>query len=326
LDTYPWIESKVEMLMRSIEDVGFWEGVIVRAVGKRFELAFGHHRLEAARRLGLKRVPVIIRDLSDEEMLKLMGRENGEDYSTDFLVMLNTWQGAVEFCSSAKEHTPDAVEIARLLGWDRERAGKRPAQSIMNATAEACSAAYSLLQGGYLDMDDLEGLSVKAAKEIVQRANAHMKRIEKAGRARNRPPREVEAVKGKVAQGAKVTARKARRGEVAQKDLRGEVDANTYRAAAASKAPKTLLFETFGKTLADSIEKMLSSDATSTKLAEVVKALPHITMAEDAEVLRRLDFELEQLGQRTANWQKRLTPKKAEVISLVEQAKERRTG
>ena len=35
---------------------------------------------------------MIVRDLTDQQMLELMGRENGEDYSTDFLVMLNTWE------------------------------------------------------------------------------------------------------------------------------------------------------------------------------------------------------------------------------------------
>ena len=79
LSTYPWIERKVEMLKRSIEGVGFWEGVIVRLKGKRVECAFGHHRIEAARRLGIDKIPVIVRDLSDEEMLRFMGRENGED-------------------------------------------------------------------------------------------------------------------------------------------------------------------------------------------------------------------------------------------------------
>jgi hypothetical protein len=30
-------------------------------------------------------------------MLQFMGRENGEDYNAEFLVMLNTWEAAARF-------------------------------------------------------------------------------------------------------------------------------------------------------------------------------------------------------------------------------------
>lgn len=47
-------------------------------------------------------------------MLKYMSRENGEGYSTQFLVMLNTWEGAVEFFRSPGKKFQD-VDIARIL-------------------------------------------------------------------------------------------------------------------------------------------------------------------------------------------------------------------
>ena len=96
LKTYPFNERKIETLCRSIKDVGLWEGVIARRKGNRFELAFGHHRREAARRSKLKTIPVIVRDLSDEQMLQFMGRENAEDYNADFLVMLETWEATAK--------------------------------------------------------------------------------------------------------------------------------------------------------------------------------------------------------------------------------------
>jgi hypothetical protein len=49
-------------------------------------------------------------------MLQYMGRENGEDYATDYLVMLNTWDGAVEFFGRAQKKSKP-LDIARLLGW-----------------------------------------------------------------------------------------------------------------------------------------------------------------------------------------------------------------
>jgi hypothetical protein len=54
-----------------------------------------------------------------------MGRENGEDYASDFLIMLNTWDGAVRFIDNSKAKTrfeskdSKPLDIARLLGWRR---------------------------------------------------------------------------------------------------------------------------------------------------------------------------------------------------------------
>jgi hypothetical protein len=49
-------------------------------------------------------------------MLQFMGRENGEDYGTEFLVMLNTWEAAVKFLvpHGTKKTT---IEISHFLGW-----------------------------------------------------------------------------------------------------------------------------------------------------------------------------------------------------------------
>jgi len=61
--------------------------------------------------------PIIERKLTDEQMLQFMGRENGEDYKSDFNIMLNTWDGAIKFSGTGKSD----VEIARLLRCDLSR-------------------------------------------------------------------------------------------------------------------------------------------------------------------------------------------------------------
>ena len=94
LKTHPFDKRKLDALERSIEHVGLWEGLIGRRAGHGYQLAFGHHRLEAARSRKLTTVPLIIRDLTDEEMVGFMGRENMEDFNSDFLVMLTSWEAA----------------------------------------------------------------------------------------------------------------------------------------------------------------------------------------------------------------------------------------
>ena len=166
LGDYPYVEDKINALKRSIEDVGLWEGVISRKKDNRYEIAFGHHRIEAARQLGEKGVPMIVRELDDEQMLKFMGRENMEDYNADFLTMLETWEAAVKFGDGRLESS-EPLEIATLLGW-LDKAGVR-----MSPTAAACAAASGLIQGSYIKREALSGLTVKEAREICTRAQAN---------------------------------------------------------------------------------------------------------------------------------------------------------
>jgi len=67
----------VAVLEESIDTTEeFWEGVYGREMGGFVEIAFGHHRVDAARKAGLKEVPITLRKLSDGEMVMRMAREN----------------------------------------------------------------------------------------------------------------------------------------------------------------------------------------------------------------------------------------------------------
>jgi len=315
LADYPYNPHKLEALERSIADVGLWEGIIARVKSKRYEVAFGHHRLEAARRSGLDKIPLITRDLDDTQMLQFMGRENLEDYNADFLTMLETWEAGIVFCPTlnvgGKSGQP--IEIARLLGWTQSRNGELVGQ--LNHTARACHAAYALIKGGYISRDDLRGMPVSAALEIVERAQIRNEQLDELGKQGQRPAREIEAAKKQVGKGAKETARQHKDGQLAQKDLRGQVDINAYRHAKKSKKVGPLL-SVFAKSVADSLAKILKNDATSKKLAQIQEVLSDITLEEDKQVLNRIDFELGELADRSSTWRKRITLPANKIVSL----------
>jgi len=63
-------------LTRSIEEKGVLEPVLVRPVGYRYELVVGSRRLEAAKAAGLKRIPAVVRRMSDDEAIILSLIEN----------------------------------------------------------------------------------------------------------------------------------------------------------------------------------------------------------------------------------------------------------
>ena len=305
LATYPFLEHKVASLQRSIKTVGLWEGVIARQVGGRYQTAFGHHRIEAAKRVGLTEATIILRELDDKAMLQFMGRENMSDYNSDFLTMLETWDAAVSFVPSLDGTSYQPIDIANLLGWTQNRTGTEgrnlKASSQMDRTAEACNATHKLLKDGHLKREDLAGNTVSQVREICVRASANVDRIISTAKKTKRPAAEVAAAKKQIAKAVAKTAKEASRGEVRQTDLRSKVDINTYRFAKEVKK-QSPLFAQFGKQLSNTLGHMIHDDATATKLHEVKAALGSVTMDDDKAIVRSIQFALTELSSRATTW------------------------
>lgn len=99
LAVYPLNQQKVQELVASINatEAGFWDNVLVRRVGDKYELAYGHHRLEAAKQAGLREADFIVKKLSDAEMLKIMTLENAGDLQrTKISMLLESVEAAVK--------------------------------------------------------------------------------------------------------------------------------------------------------------------------------------------------------------------------------------
>lgn len=73
---YPLDDEQIQRLSQSIDELGFFAGVCARPNGKGYELAVGHHRIEAARLSGLKEVEANIEEYDDEAMVRIMSLEN----------------------------------------------------------------------------------------------------------------------------------------------------------------------------------------------------------------------------------------------------------
>jgi hypothetical protein len=314
LGDYPYSETKLETLKRSINDVGLWEGVIGRHNGNRIEIAFGHHRIEAAKRAKLAEVNVIVKDLTEEQMLQYMGRENLEEYNAEFLVLLETWEAAyVWFKTSSEIIEPKAIEIARLLGWTRIREVGKDDWDAMNVTAAACNAALHLIEAGHIRRNDLAGLPVFSAREIVERTHSRIERLEKTGREQRHSATAIKEAQHHVATAAKSVAKQAREGKVAVKDLRARVDLEAFKHNAKAAKPSPL-FAAFAKALGDQIQKLLASDSIAEKLVEMQNALHMVVDPLDVTAVKRIDFELENLGERVTEHRKRLDLSKAKNV------------
>lgn len=69
-------ENALEELADSIKQNGILQPLLVRKVGQTYQIVAGERRYQAAKRAGLKEVPVVIKDISDEDVFKLALIEN----------------------------------------------------------------------------------------------------------------------------------------------------------------------------------------------------------------------------------------------------------
>ncbi|MBW8382079.1 MAG: ParB/RepB/Spo0J family partition protein, partial [Youngiibacter sp.] len=69
-------EEKIYMLSESIKEHGMIQPIIVKKEGEDYRIIAGERRWRAARKAGLKEIPVIMMDLSEKDVLEISLIEN----------------------------------------------------------------------------------------------------------------------------------------------------------------------------------------------------------------------------------------------------------
>jgi len=310
IEHYPIIERKVEALMRSMknDDVGMWPSIIARPRGTQgYEMAFGHHRWHAASRLGIDAIPVIVMSLNNDQMLRYMGGENGEDFNTDFLVLLNTWEAGRRFIGG----NPPPIDIARKLGWVANFGKDR--NERMTATAKGCSNVLELIEKGYMSRDDLGDLSLRAANDIAQRALSMMETLDQTRKLNPTKQHElvVEHEKKVVADAARDTMKDLRQGKIGLMDAGRSIVNKSYHATKLKDALKPL-FDKFCYQLAGDIRQVLDkNDVLKRNIEEVIANIQHVTLTKDVIAVSNVSAQLAELRDRVEEFRKRINKAKS---------------
>ncbi|MEK7849925.1 MAG: ParB/RepB/Spo0J family partition protein [Candidatus Omnitrophota bacterium] len=100
-------------LVASIKEKGVLAPILVRRANDKFEIIAGERRFRAAQQLKLNRVPVVIRDVSDQEALVLSIVENIQRQE------LNPMEEAHAFQRLSKEFSLTQETIAKSVSKDR---------------------------------------------------------------------------------------------------------------------------------------------------------------------------------------------------------------
>jgi hypothetical protein len=219
IDRYPIREDKITALIESINSTGFWDNMVGRVVGDRVQIAYGHHRREALRRTygPDHQIGIVVRDFTDDAMLKIMARENMEEWGSSASIEHETVSavieaygaGLIELPVPARDtsrnqlrHAPSFVmgnapgagrarpyaasTVAAFLGWSETKVGD-------------ALGALALIEQGHLVHGDFASLGVKAARALVIETNTLLRQQQLAREAEAKRIAEIEAARAAAA-------------------------------------------------------------------------------------------------------------------------------
>ena len=119
MDRLPISTIKVEQLVGSIEQTGFWDNILARPKpGEKdvYELAYGHHRLEALKQAGYTEIDIPVKDLDDSTMIQIMLNENMQEWNITISVINESVRVAKDYIDSELRKYESWEELKRTGG------------------------------------------------------------------------------------------------------------------------------------------------------------------------------------------------------------------
>lgn len=182
-------EEKLEELAASMEQHGVLQPVILRKVGRGYELVAGERRWRAAAKAGIKKIPAVVKELSDGDVLEIALIENLQRED------LNPIEEASAYKQLMDEFGLTQEELAKRVGKSRSQIANtlrllNLEEEILKfifegkLTAGHARALLSIedkkLRYGLAKKISNEGLSVRQAEQLAQ--NLLQKKEKKSSR------------------------------------------------------------------------------------------------------------------------------------------------
>jgi ParB family chromosome partitioning protein len=169
-------EEALQELVASIKEIGILQPPVVRKSGARYELIMGERRFRASKLAGLKRIPVIIRQTPNNELLREALIENIHRSQ------LNALEEGAAYSQLLNDFNCTQDELAKKLGRSRTvitnmmRLLNLPTSVQQKVAAGTISAGHARALLGLSDAAAIEklanrivaeGLSVRTIEEII---------------------------------------------------------------------------------------------------------------------------------------------------------------
>jgi ParB family chromosome partitioning protein len=164
-------------LVHSIKELGVLQPIVVRELTEgSYELIMGERRLRASKEAGLSKIPAVIRETADENMLRDALLENLHRSDLNPLEEASAYQQLLEDFGITQEELADRIGRSRPRITNTIRLLKLPAQVQRKVAAGVLSAGHARALLGAASEERMvelankvinEGLSVRSLEELV---------------------------------------------------------------------------------------------------------------------------------------------------------------
>lgn len=194
-------EEKISELADSIKENGLIQPVILRKSGKGYEIVAGERRWRACRKAGLKEIPCIIKELTDEQnmliaIIENMQREdlNPIEEAEGISQMITVFGMTQEQVSkSVGKSRPYITNVLRLLKLPQEIQEMVSEGKLTSGHARALAGlASSKKQIELAERIEREGLSVRETEKLMKSENSPAKTPAKRKAEKNADVKRVE--------------------------------------------------------------------------------------------------------------------------------------
>jgi ParB family chromosome partitioning protein len=166
-------------LVHSIKELGVLQPIVVRSIPEepgQYELIMGERRLRASKEAGLSKIPAVIRETADENMLRDALLENLHRSDLNPLEEASAYQQLLEDFGITQEELANRIGRSRPKITNAIRLLKLPAEVQRKVAAGVLSAGHARallsIEGDARQLELAnkvinEGLSVRSLEEIV---------------------------------------------------------------------------------------------------------------------------------------------------------------
>ena len=170
-------QTSIEELAQSIKEKGVIQPLLVRRKGDNYELIAGERRLRAANSLGLNEIPIIIRDVSDQDSLELALIENIQREGLNPIEEAHAYQHLMDKFQVTQEKISEVLGKARTTITNTLRLLKLPHEIQQEMKKGRISFAHGR---SLLEIDDVnqqrrlaqdiitKGLSVRELESLIK--------------------------------------------------------------------------------------------------------------------------------------------------------------
>jgi ParB family chromosome partitioning protein len=177
-------------LVHSIRELGVLQPIVVRDLGERdgkpaYELIMGERRLRASKEAGLAKIPAVIRETADENMLRDALLENLHRSDLNPLEEASAYQQLLEDFGITQDELAERIGRSRPKITNTIRLLRLPASVQLKVAAGVLSAGHArailalefeAAMEAMADKVVKQGLSVRAVEELVAIAKPERKR------------------------------------------------------------------------------------------------------------------------------------------------------